>query len=598
MWSSRIAVVAALAVLAPLACSTTVPSLAGDKEPPSPPWGRPSGTIAFASQTPRGWDVDVAEIGTGKTTRLTDRPALDFNAAVSPDGKRVAFVSERDGNMEIYSMNADGTDQKRLTNHYALDDHPAWSPDGTQLVFTSTRQPADRPGQGWNALYVMNADGSGVKRLSPPGMTDYSPAWSPHKDRIAFVSQGQGVCVMNPDGSGRQAVAGDGGWPAFSGSGDRLYFHKRQGGRWGIWQVRLDGSDLKQVTPPDLDVCTPAGSAAPGRLAVAVLRRNGRQIELLDPASGQLTAVTNEGTDHWNPSLSPDGSRVFYHQAAPGPDRPRVETWGTPPDTGLRMLRIVDGMFPAFSPDGKRIALIDGLFDANRRSLAIMNPDGSDHKKIWSGVTDLFSLSWASSGDLLAFSRGGYFRDARTEIDVATVRPDGSDLKSLIVDGSNNGWLSFSPDARQFVFRSGRSGAKNLYIANRDGSGVRRLTEGNWTDTMCHWSPAGEWIAFASNRDGEFHLWLIKPDGSGLRKLFGGARHLHPQFSPDGKWVVFASGYAGTSVEEVSLPRTDEPFGELFAIRLDGAGLIRLTHNGSSEGTPAWGPVLGSPAGR
>jgi Tol biopolymer transport system component len=94
---------------------------------------------------------------------------------------------------------------------------------------------------------------------------------------------------------------------------------------------------------------------------------------------------------------------------------------------------------------------------------------------------------------------------------------------------------------------------------------------------------------FSSNRDGDFHLWLIKPDGAGRRKLFGGARHNHPHFSPDGQWVVFASGYAGTSVEAVAWPRTDEPFGELFVLRLDGTGLQRLTHNGSSEGTPDWG---------
>ena len=70
------------------------------------------------------------------------------------------------------------------------------------------------------------------------------------------------------------------------------------------------------------------------------------------------------------------------------------------------------------------------------------------------------------------------------------------------------------------------------------------------------------------------------------------AQHNHPHFSPDGKWVVFASSYAGTSAEAVSLPRTDESFGELFALRMDGIGLIRLTHNGSSDGTPEWGPVL------
>ena len=555
---------------------------------------RPRGTIAFASQAPRGWDVHVTDVKTGATTRLTDHPALDFNAAVSPDARRVAFVSERDGHMEIYSMKPDGSGARRLTRHFALNDHPTWSPDGKRLVFTSTRQPAGKPGQSWNALYVMNADGSDVKRLSPPGAVDFSPAWSPGKDHIAFVSQGQGICVMKPDGSHRRVSVKDGGWPTFAGNGDWLYFHKHEG-CWGIWRVRLDGSGLKRLTPSNLDVCTPSGSAAPGRLAVAVFRDSGRQIELLDLATGKLSPVTRGAGDHWNPSLSPSGDRVYYHKVTPRKVGRRVERWGAPPGTDLRMLRIIDGMFPAFSPDGKRIAFIDGIFPPGRRSLAVMNADGSAHKRIWSGRTDLFGLSWAHSGEPLTFSRGGYFRGAKTAIDIAEIRPDGSGLKTLISDSSNAGWVSFAPDGKHFVFRSGRSGSKNLYIARRDGSGVRRLTEGKWTDTMCNWSPTGKWIVFASNRAGDFHLWLIKPDGSGLRKLLDGARHNHPHFSPDEKWVVFASSYAGTSVEAVSLPRTDEPFGELFMIRPDGTGLTRLTHNGFSEGTPDWGPAVAIP---
>jgi Tol biopolymer transport system component len=559
---------------------------AGDAAP-----ARPRGTIAFASQAPRGWEVYVTDLKTRKTTRLTDHPALDFNAAAAPDGGRVAFVSERDGNMEIYAMNADGSALSRLTDEFALDDHPAWSPDGKRLVFVSTRQPSGTPGQSWTALYTMNADGSDVRRLSPPGMTDLSPAWSARGNHIACLAPGQGICVMRPDGSDRRVVVKEGGWPTFSGDGQTLYFHKQEV-RWGIWQIGLDGSGLKRLTPPTLDVCTPSGSAHPGLLAVAVFRDNGRQIELLDLATGQLSPVTTEATPHWNPALAPDGGAVYYHKATPTAPGPRVERWGTPPQTELQMLRLVDGMFPAFSPDGKRIAMIDGVFDAGRHSVAVMNADGTGHRRVWTGKGDLFSLAWSHQGDRLAFARGGYFRDAKTAISIATIAPDGTDFKSLIADGSNNGFVSFSPDDKHFVFRSGRSGAKNLYIARSDGSEVRRLTEGNWTDTMADWSPTGEWIVFASNREGTFHLWLIKPDGTGLRKLFGGAQHNHPHFSPDGQWVVFTSGYAGTSAEAVSLPRTDEPFGELFAIRLDGTGLIRLTHNGSSDGTPAWGPVL------
>jgi Tol biopolymer transport system component len=122
---------------------------------------------------------------------------------------------------------------------------------------------------------------------------------------------------------------------------------------------------------------------------------------------------------------------------------------------------------------------------------------------------------------------------------------------------------------------------------------VRPLTEGPWTDTMPDWSPTGEWIAFASDRDGDFEIWLVHPDGTGLRKLVaGGGRNNHPHWSPDGRWIVFTSKRAGYSAEEVSLPGQPQPYGDLFAVRVDGSGLIRLTHNGFEEGTPAWGPVL------
>jgi Tol biopolymer transport system component len=82
-----------LSILAFLYLATPGVSAAGD-----PASERPRGTIAFASQTPRGWNVYVADVKTRKTTRLTDHPMLDFNAAAAPDGQRVAFVSERDGN--------------------------------------------------------------------------------------------------------------------------------------------------------------------------------------------------------------------------------------------------------------------------------------------------------------------------------------------------------------------------------------------------------------------------------------------------------------------------------------------------------------------
>ncbi|MFN4261154.1 MAG: DPP IV N-terminal domain-containing protein [Gemmataceae bacterium] len=580
-------------VIAIAVWSLLVPSLRAAEPRQKPGSRRPAGAIAFASLAPRGWDVYVADMTTRETRRLTDHPALDYNAVFAPDGRRIAFVSERDGNMELYVMSADGSELKRLTDEFALDDHPAWSPDGKRLAFVSTRQPAEQPGQAWNAVYVMRADGSGVQRVTPAGVADYSPSWSPRGDFLA-VASGNGkpgeadLYVMKPDGSDRRKVIADGGWPTFAADGKSLYFHSTRQGKWGVWQVGVDGSGLRRITAEDVEAYTPRVSADGNWLAMAVKRGSHRQIELLDLRSGKTVTVTQGDADHWNPSPSPDGRFVVYHRISPGLTIPNVEPWGAPPDSDLQMLRLA-GSFPAFSPDGKRLALVSGNFS----QLDVMNIDGSARQMLYATKRrSLFSTTWAHTGDRIAFAHGPAFGEPQVGVNIVSVRPDGSDPRLLTEETGNNGFPAYSPDGKQLVFRSGRDGQKNLYIMDADGGNVRRLTEGKWTDTMADWSPAGDWIVFSSNRGGNFEIYLIRPDGTGLRKLIGGGgRHNHPHFSPDGQWIVFTSQRAGFSAEEISLPFQFQPYGSLFAIRLDGSGLLRLTHNGFEEGTPAWSPA-------
>src|SRR3954447_10656919 len=268
----------------------------------------PDGTIAFSSLAPRGWDLYRLEIGTGEIRRLTRHDALDFNASFAPDGNRIAFVSERDGNPEIYVLDPAGSSPRRLTDCFALDDQPRFSPDGRRIAFCSTRQPTNVPGRAWNAIYVMAADGSNPRRITPAGIADYAPAWSPKGDLIACTS-GSGetgkssFVVMAPDGSQRREILADGGWPAFVADGQSLYFHSKRDGRWGIWRVGLDGSGLERVSPADVEAFTPSTSADGRQLVVAVRRGARRQIALLDVRTQALTNLTDEPLDHWNPTV-------------------------------------------------------------------------------------------------------------------------------------------------------------------------------------------------------------------------------------------------------------------------------------------------------
>src|SRR4026208_846628 len=101
-------------------------------------------------------------------TLLTIVVALPAQAGFPGSNGKIAFVSDRDGNQEIYSMNADGSGQVNLTKNPASDFDPSWSPDGTKIAFTSDRD------NGWE-IYVMNSDGSGVTRITNNPALDWTP---------------------------------------------------------------------------------------------------------------------------------------------------------------------------------------------------------------------------------------------------------------------------------------------------------------------------------------------------------------------------------------------------------------------------------------
>jgi len=144
-------------------------------------------------------------------------------AATSASSSKIAFTSTRDGHSQIYVMNADGSALTRLTNDTAGATWPSWSPDGQHIAFQSTRD-------GHPEIYVMAADGSNVTQLTTNGY-DIEPSWSPDGRRIAFVRDKLNdklqIWVMNSDGSSQTPLPNVGDrpeYPSWSPDGRQIAF--------------------------------------------------------------------------------------------------------------------------------------------------------------------------------------------------------------------------------------------------------------------------------------------------------------------------------------------------------------------------------------
>src|SRR6266545_4486514 len=177
--------------------------------------------------------------------------------AWSPDGRQIAFASHREGTSHIFVMQADGTGTKRLTNSAKADDHPAWSPDGTRITF-DYRQ----PGFSIRELWVMPADGHGKRQLTKLGQVSGLPKWSPDGRRLAFQSN------------------------------VRL-------GHFEIYTIGAYGKGLRQVTQSLVDVIQPAWSPDGSRIAFSRdgaiwVDENGTQTQL---TSGK----NNDSSPAWRP---------------------------------------------------------------------------------------------------------------------------------------------------------------------------------------------------------------------------------------------------------------------------------------------------------
>jgi TolB protein len=212
----------------------------------TPSWSPDARAIAYTSYRPLP-DVVVSFIYQGLLQNPTKGVGTNYVPVYSPDGTRIAFMSGRDGNPEIYVMNADGSNLRRMTNHPAGDGTPTWSPNGQQLAFVSDRT-------GTPQIYIMGTDGSNVRRITMGESWADQPTWSSAFNEIAYAGRtGSGYDIKIFDiasGEARQITFGEGSneRPSYSPNGRHLAFTSTRSGGTQVFTIGRDGRGLRQIT--------------------------------------------------------------------------------------------------------------------------------------------------------------------------------------------------------------------------------------------------------------------------------------------------------------------------------------------------------------
>ena len=563
--------------------------------------------------------------------------AQGIAVTAGPADGTIAFTSDRDGDYELYLMNADGSNVRQLThNDRHADWVPTWSPDGTQIAFTSDRD-------GDFEIFLMNADGTDQRQLTDNLSFETAPSWSPDGARIAFTSDSDGdpeIFVINVDGTDQRQLTfnrRDDAYPSWSPDGSRIAFQSERDGDSEIFVMNADSTNQRQITHDDLHDRYPSWSPDGTRIAFTKELETGAEVFLTAPdGAGQHRLTFNQDHPAYLPSWSPDGSRIVFTGSAETGEVFVINADGT----NLRRLSDNEhqdwtstsgwsshapaGGSPTFSdvPAGHWAeeeigwAVANGLVSGTGEGTFDLHGTVSRAEMVtmMHATVDLLvdrqapERSWSASPSVIdgqvAFASD---RDGDWEIYVMDL--NGAKVRQL----TNNGpWLddthpSWSPDGSQIVFTSDRNGGDEIFVMNADGTNQRQLTNNRYRDWEPSWSPDGTQIAFTGEREPdtetdhsggsrsrsstqvlqalvdtpgritEYQVFVMNADGADQRQLTSNNRdNTHPSWSPDGTRIAFTSNRDGDS--------------EVFVMNADGADQRQLTANTTYDAYPSWSP--------
>lgn len=519
--------------------------------------------IAFVS----GGDIWTVPAAGGEARLLVSHPATESRPLYSPDGRRLAFISNRTGNGDIYVLTFDTGDLRRLTFDDGNDQLDAWSRDGRWIYFTSS----SRDISGMNDLFRVGVDGGTPMTVSADRYaTEFFSAPSPDGKGLAFTARGTAsgqwwrkghshldeceVWLIRDLSAPRYEQITEGGaknmWPMWSADGNSIFYVSDRNGAQNIWTVSAKG------TGADKD----AGLSQP---------RNGF-------VEARPVTKFKDGRVLW-PNISYDGRAIVFErnfaiwkmdtgtgQASEVP----IARRGAAAGPSVEHLRLTDQIQElALSPDGKKVAFV-----VRGEVFAASAKDGGDAARVTNTPFNESQIAWAPDSRTLAYvsDRDGaphvYLYDFASNTETQLTR-----------DSVGDATPGFSPDGKMLAFERD---ARELRVIDLDSKQERLLASGVFerppisSTRSFVWSPDNKWIAFTSTSAKSFTNVLVVPAAGGETKQISFLANVFNNsisWSPDGTFILFdtAQRTEGSQIARVDLiPRTprfrEDQFRDLF----------------------------------
>jgi Tol biopolymer transport system component len=484
-----------------------------------------------------------------QTTQITFSTGLDLFPSLSPDGKSVVYSSDRSGNFEIYIKQvAAGGEELQLTKDGQQNLHPAWSPDGQRIAYYSRNR---------GGIWLMSTLGGNPKQLTEFGA---KPSWSPDGSMIAFQSGLPSEVAISQvlapstiwivsSGGGRPRQVSQTGTPAgghnspsWSPDGKRIVFEEADYLKQNVWSVGIDGGDTKKIVEGSRPVYGPDGSHL-----YFVGEYNGGLMRIKLSASGDpigeavQLAPAGPGVQFGNPSISPDGRRIFYSA-----NRIQSNLWTIPlsaqkseptgppttfsPDTSQR------SNLGRFSPDGHKFAL-NRWRPGTSADIWVSDEHGQNLVQLTNNPATDSQANWFPTGDKLAFlSDRANKRMALWTISLATGKEE------LLLDlGDGVQFAQLSPDAKQVAYNYIQNGAINVWTARISDGERKQLTFGDRLMGFPCWSPDSQHIAYEWQQGQDDQIMVMPAAGGQSTQLtFDHGKSWPHSWSGDGDKIAFA----------------------------------------------------------